>query len=344
MPQGFGARLLRVAPKIVQILLFLRRSQPAHRINGRANAIDGYPPLKPGNADRAVEDHHPFAAVHHKRGPARLHEMDPAFQPAGMAEPTDVPPVIDEPVIKGMVTDQQMHGFGRGVCKRSQYMRNGFLHPAERRITADLGIRIKLERKQEIGRTRPVDFPDALRRTPFPCAAGQDAEEPSPDFAHGALRAMRPETGEKRAQKNGPRIIGNSLPYACGKGIPYGNGCRRGRMGFGKFPQKGRRMGKHRVAVDPALFHRDIMGPQIPFLKCPHPDIPQFCHQNGFTVQRPPVPKGQQIRNALAPHEIADPAAPVRGPPLIPHGLSRVPIHHVTAADIDAQYTMPGPL
>ena len=95
MPQGFGARLLRVAPKIVQILLFLRRSQPAHRINGRANAIDGYTPLKPGNADRAVEDHHPLAAVHHKRGPARLHEMNPAFQPAGMAEPADVPPVID---------------------------------------------------------------------------------------------------------------------------------------------------------------------------------------------------------------------------------------------------------
>jgi len=223
MPQGFGARLLRVAPKIVQILLFLRRSQPAHRINGRANAIDGYTPLKPGNADRAVEDHHPLAAVHHKRGPARLHEMNPAFQPAGMAEPADVPPVIDEPVIKRMVADQQMHGLGRGVRKRSQYMRNGFLHPAERRITADLGIRIKLERKQEIGRTRPVDFPDALRRTPFPCAAGQDAKEPSPDFAHGALRAMRPETGEKRAQKNGPRIIGNGLPYACRKRILYGN-------------------------------------------------------------------------------------------------------------------------
>ena len=73
-------------------------------------------------------------------------------------------------------------------------------------------------------------------------------------------------------------------------------------------------------------------------------DIPQFCHQNGLTVQRPPVPKGQQIRNAFALHEIADPTAPVRGPPLIPHGLPRVPIHYVTAADIDAQYTMPGPL
>lgn len=102
--------------------------------------------------------------------------MDPAFQPAGMAEPTDVPPVIDEPVIKGMVTDQQMHGFGRGVCKRSQYMRNGFLHPAERRITADLGIRIKLEREQKIGRTRPIDFPDASPPNAFPMYGGSGRE------------------------------------------------------------------------------------------------------------------------------------------------------------------------
>ena len=109
---------MRIAPKIIEVLFLLRRSQATHGIDGRAHAIDGQAPLQPGYAYGAVQDHHPLAAFHHQGGPSRLHEMDPPFKAASMAETLDIAPIIDKAVIKRMVTDKQVHRSGGGTGKR----------------------------------------------------------------------------------------------------------------------------------------------------------------------------------------------------------------------------------
>lgn len=326
-------------PKVAQFGFGGGHGQAGHGIGRPSQGID-----RPGQGHGfethgAVDDHHALAAgmFHEQLARAAVDIDDPVGNAGGLGEIGHEPAQVDQPVVQGMVFDQQP-GVGRRIGgKRGQHLHDGVEH-AEVGIRAHLHVGVELEGEQEKRHIRGKQVGGGGHGLSSSPGEGKIAGNPADQFPGDAVGTMGVVVWKKAQQHGVTEMVLGGVAYpdaqAVGNevvGFGFGQGGGGGPHGLGTVGQGG-------IGVDPAAFHGDVARAQVAFFQNVHRKPPGVGQADDVVVQGPLVAHQQDVGDLIPVEQGGGPGRPVQPGTAIGNGVLPVPMQHVASAEIDLEH------
>ena len=304
-------------------------------VDGAAHAVDGLVLIQRHQTHRAVDQHHPAASCNHVGRRAVLHVRHAVRNPQLFGEALDKLAVVDQPVVKRMVLDQQSHLMVRMERKGREHVGNGFLHAHIGRIKLHLTVRDELQRIEEVRIVRCVEDFERLERTFASLLPCQIARQNPQQFEKDVRRPVRSVMMEFRPEAHVPHMVENRLVHLVANVVFHRDGLRIGKPNR-HLANVLRVDGQRRASVDPVFLERRKTRAKIPLFKEPDADPADIRQSHGLPMKRTPVAVKTNVRHAFFTVIASNPLGPlVERARIVERLATQSPKHSVAAAEID---------